>query len=101
MSTSHVTDARKHPRYPIDGALELTVQDQQVRCQLNDISVSAISVTTDRPPNVGETVEIDVPGIGALQARVARVSDGTVALTLVNETRVQLDGVEMLARALG
>ena len=42
-----------------------------------------------------------MPGIGVLKARVARVSDGKVALTLVNEERVELHRVEVLARALG
>ena len=83
------------------GPLKLSVGDQQTHCQLNDISISAISVKTDQLPKVGETVMIDMPGIGVLQARVARVTDGVAALTLVNEMQVQLGSVATLARALG
>ncbi len=99
MSDSH--DRRTHPRYSMDGALELSVNDQKVRCQLNDISISAVSVIINRPPKVGETVTIDVPGLGVHQARVTRVSDRVVALDLVKETQVQLREFEVLAQALG
>ncbi len=101
MSDSQFDDRRIHPRYSMDGGLELSVKDQKVRCQLNDISISAVSVIIDRPPKVGETVAIDVPGLGVHQARVTRVSDRVVALDLVKETQVQLREFEVLAQALG
>ena len=101
MSDSKREDRRIHPRYSMDGGLVLSVKDQKVQCKLNDISISAVSVTIDPPPKVGETVTIDVPGLGVHQARVTRVSDRVVALVLVKETQVQLREFEVLARALG
>jgi len=101
MPESHSDDRRSHPRYSLDTALELSVKDQKVRCQLNDISISAISVIIDQPPKVGESVTVDVPGIGVHKARVKRVSDRVVALDLEQETLVQLREFEVLAQALG
>ena len=101
MSTSHPADARAHPRYPVDGALEMSVGTRKISCQPNDISISAVSVTTDQAPSAGDTVVIEVPGIGQVQARVGRVHDGRVVLTLDNEAQVQSSGVGALARALG
>ena len=101
MSHSDLADERTHPRYRMDGSLELTFGDQQVKCQLNDISVSALSVIIDRPPAVGESVTIDVPGIGVLQARVTRVSDRVVALDLAKGAQIQAGDFDVLAQALG
>ena len=84
----------------MSGELELTNNDKQVACQVKDISISALSITTDQPPAVGDSVVIDVPGLGVLQARVSRVSDGTVALNLTHETSLEVSNVETLARAL-
>ena len=101
MPDSQYDDRRLHPRYSMDGALELSVRGQKVRCQLNDISISAVSVNIDPPPKVGEPVTIDVPGLGVHQARVTRVSDRVVALDLVKEAQVQIREFEVLAQALG
>ena len=101
MSTSSFTELRVHPRHSMNGALGLSVNDQQLRCRLNNISISAVSVTTDQELEIGETVTIEMPGVGELQARVVRVSGGIVALSLNQDTKVRLCGIEELARALG
>ena len=100
MPDSHFDDRRTHPRYTMDAGLELSVGDRKVQCQLNDISISAVSVIMDQPPKVGETVTIDVPGLGVHKARVKRVSDRVVALDLAKETQVRIREFESLAQAL-
>ncbi len=85
----------------MDGGVQLSVDDRKVQCQLNDVSISAVSVTIDPPPKVGETVTIDVPGLGVHQARVKRVSNRVVVLDLVKQAQVQLREFEVLAQALG
>ena len=101
MSTSGLTDQRAHPRHSMNGTLGLWVDDQQLPCRLNNISISAVSVATDQELELGEIVTIQMPGAGEIQARVERVSDGTVALSLNHEAEVRLCDVEELARALG
>ncbi len=101
MSTSNSPSKRAHPRFQMDGPLELTFAGQRVPCHLNNVSISAISVTTDAQPRLGEIVKIDVPGMDTLQARVARVSGDVVAFTLVEEANIRVREVEALARALG
>ena len=103
MSNSPSSDKRNYPRFPIaiKGWLELEYDNQQFNCDLNDISISALSVSTDMSPKVGEMITINFPGAGHLRARVARVSDGKLALRLENETNVQISDVEKLAQAIG
>ncbi len=100
MVTPNVTDRRSLPRQFVEGSLQLIVEGAEVACELNDISISVISVITETPPKVGELVIIDVPGIGVLQACVTRVSGHRVALTLDHAAQVKSGGVEELARAL-
>lgn len=100
MSMSENSDRRTQPRQSVEGAVKMTVNDQDVDCQLRDISISAISVSGDATAAVGATVTVDLPGVGPVHARVTRSSGGTLALSLVQEAQVQQSGVATLARAL-
>ena len=101
MSSSNFDDRRVHPRCSFEGSLEITIDDHPGQCKLNDISISAVSVITERPLAVGESAIIELPALGRIQARVVRVAGNMAVLDLVRETQAQRGDVEILAQALG
>jgi cellulose synthase (UDP-forming) len=67
---------RKEERFPLDEPAEYRLEGAARPCRVVDISVSGALLAEAGPAPVGTLLELALPGMGALPARVVRVTEG-------------------------
>ena len=78
------TEHRRHPRYeiPLEGTLR--AGSEVVPCRVRNISASGALIEVEHQLRVAHLVTIEIPEIGRMTARVARVSWKFTGLSLVD-----------------
>ena len=56
-------------------------------CRVEDVSTGGACVVTSEIPDLGETVKLDLPGIGRFVARIAHISGDRVGVAFIEEER--------------
>jgi cellulose synthase (UDP-forming) len=67
---------RKEERFPLDEPAEYRLEGVGRPCRVVDISVSGALLAEAGPAPIGAPIEVALPGMDALPARVVRVTEG-------------------------
>jgi cellulose synthase (UDP-forming) len=71
---------RKEERFPVDEPAEYRLEGVTRPCRVVDLSVSGALLAEAGPALVGTLLELTLPGVGALPARVVRVTEGGLGI---------------------
>jgi cellulose synthase (UDP-forming) len=71
---------RKEERFPLDVPAEYRLEGVGRPCRVVDISVSGALLAEAGPAPIGAPIEVALPGMDALPARVVRVTEGGFAV---------------------
>ncbi len=73
-------ERRSADRYPVDVPLTLSVGDQSEACRIVELSAKGARLHADRMLSVGDTLVLDLPSAGRIEATVVRCTDAYVAV---------------------
>lgn len=73
-------ERRRAPRHQVDVATHVSVDNRRIACRLVDISAGGARIHAAARLEPGKTLQVELPGLGAVPATVVRAASDHVAL---------------------